>query len=276
MIMFHVDLQGCNEKALILIQQLPPIYSKRSWIWPFSTLRICQDAKHVDRKQDGHTFHDMERGHFWNRTSHFIQHLWNYRYWLVVHQLQSRSFQMDLNGYLGLGDLCSISVCMVFDGFLEQIFSNSRGETFGISPTSPNPKMILNLDPKPMWHSLTTRHGRFWESFGETCFWKEAKRHFKIHGGGLGKVIWYVMIFHWYVMIFQDIVPWQFCWNSWMFDDILLLYICLKLLDVLLVTLSWNLSTVPSGVSPGALETSKQHRTKRKYSAWCRHLHIYI
>ena len=98
-------------------------------------------------------------------------------------------------------------------------------------------------------------------------------------GGGLVKLSdmsWYSIDMSWYFMIFQDIVPWQFCWNSWMFDDILLLYICLKLLDVLLVTLSWNLSTVPSGVSPGALETSKQHRKKRKYSAWCRHLHIYI
>ena len=41
-----------------------------------------------------------------------------------------------------------------------------------------------------------------------------------------------------------------------MFDDILLLYICLKLLDVLLVTLSWKLPTVHWCKKPGAVETS--------------------
>ena len=74
---------------------------------------------------------------------------------------------------------------MVFDGFLEMIFSNSRGETFGISPTSPKPPED-DFQLRSQTHvglSLTTLHGQLWESFGRRVFENKQKRHFKIHGG---------------------------------------------------------------------------------------------
>lgn len=157
-------------------------------------------------------FHDMKRGHSWNRTSHFIQRLWNYRSWL--------------------GDLCSISDCMVFDGFLEMIFSNSRGNVWDFPPHHPShPKMILNLDPKPMWHSLTTHHGQFWESFGRRVFEKKQKRHFKIHGGVLVKLI-VDLICHDIPLFFHDISGHRSVTIHWLMDVFLRYFVALHLFEI--------------------------------------------
>lgn len=92
---------------------------------------------------------------------------------------------MDLNGYLG--DLCSVSVCLVFDGFLEMIFQIQQEKR----PTSPKPPED-DSQLRSQTHvglSLTTLHGRFWESFGRRVFEKKQKGLLKIHGGGLVKLI---------------------------------------------------------------------------------------
>lgn len=170
----------------------------------------------------------MKRGHSWNRTSHFIQHLWNYRSWLVVHQLQSRSFQFR-------GFMQYISLYGFWWVFGNDFFKFKR-KRLGFPPTSPKPPED-DSQPRSQTHVAQSHDAPrpVLGEFRETCFWKEAKKALQDSWGGLGKVdcrsdmSWYSIIFSWYFRtsfrdnsltngcFFTIFCCFTFVWNCWMF-----------------------------------------------------------